>query len=220
MFRQNGSLFLVLEGMNGAGKSTMVERLKAHYLDGGFPCFDKIVTTYEIGGTYEGKHIRQLFSNFIDSKMDGCTELLLINAARRHHLQNKIIPALSENATLVVCDRYLPSTYAFQCGWRGVSETYVSSMHQRFCYGIMPDHTIFFKIKPETSIQRTANRKIPLPDNYRTLEVLKNVYDGYNEWFLKFPEDYSCIDAEMDEELVWQKVLDAIKPVLPKDIIE
>ena len=219
LIRDNGSIFIVLEGMNGAGKTTAKSKLRDLWDNGRLPCFDNIITTFEPGGTAEGDHIRHLFKDFMDSGMDGRTELLLINAARRHHLDRVIFPGLSEKATLVICDRYLPSTYAFQHGWRGVPESDVLFMHAHFCYGFQPDFTIYFDIDPQTTIKRTSNRAVPISDTPESIEILTGISRGYNKYFIKNRNNVSIVNANESEELVWQSVLDALRPVFPKGII-
>ena len=203
----NGSAFVVIEGPRGAGKSTVIRKIQRAFASGEIPGFKSFVATREVGGTPEGEHIRELFSDFTNSQMDGHTELLLITAARRHHLNEVILPMLTTPQTLVVCDRFILSTFAFQCGWRGVSSSTLMDLHEDFCYGYNPDLTIYLDVPPEVSIERTASRTHPVPDTEKSREILASIHKAYS---ILISPRILRVDATQSEEKVWQDVYEIL----------
>ena len=220
------SRFIVLEGLKGAGKTKIANMLEADF-NNNFPSvngsirppnaapylpFREIVTTREVGGTEEGEIIRQLFTDINNVSLDGETELLLINAARRHHLRQVIYPALSTGHTLVLCERYIASTYAFQYGVRGVSERLLFKMHENFC-DHEPDLTIYLDIPPDVSMERVVERR-----QYRTKSETRNarltlerVYKAYQTYAVRHPFDWKSVDATQPIGDVYKAVLKHIK---------
>ena len=161
------SMFVAIEGLNGSGKSTLVNSLAGMtggFDDSLFPGFLVMSTTREIGGTWMGEKVRDIFTQPLDTDdpvPDAYTELLLINAARREHLRNKICKLLDSPGNIVLCDRYIASTYAYQYSFKKFDDKpdLIFDMHADFCGGIYPDLTIHLSISPGTAIKRTMARK-------------------------------------------------------------
>ena len=175
-------IFVTLEGLNASGKSTMQERLAEAITGGKIPGFDRCVTTREIGGTPVGERIRELFVDPNYPIPEAVTELLLINAARREHLKQVIVPALHEPGTVILCDRYIASTVAYQHGYKGLRFSLIEGQHRLFCENIYPDLTIFLEISPQTSIRRTQGREYPIPDTQKNIERLEAIAQGYRDY--------------------------------------
>ena len=116
------SMFVVLEGLNGCGKTSIIENILVSNEKIARMGFEHIYTNREIGGTKMGEHVRQLFTDRSLPVSDANTELLLINAARRENLRQKITPNMDKPGVLMLCDRYIASSYAYQVGLKGLTQ--------------------------------------------------------------------------------------------------
>lgn len=143
--------FITIEGGEGTGKSTLIrglaDALEARGLE--------VVQTREPGGSAGAEDIRALLVSGDADRWDAMTELLLVNAARRDHVERVIRPALSRGAT-VLCDRYVDSTRAYQ-GMRGVPRALIDSVHDQ-AIGVDPDTTLILDVPPEQGLTRAAER--------------------------------------------------------------
>ena len=144
-------MFITFEGGEGAGKSTAIKRIVEKLTSEGY----EIVLTREPGGTPIAEEIRNVILDKKNTAMDPRTEALLYAASRRQHLVEKVIPALKEGK-LVLCDRFLDSSLAYQGGARGIGIDTVYNMSLFATEGMLPDLTILFDIKPEEGLARIA----------------------------------------------------------------
>lgn len=142
-------MFIVFEGIDGAGKSSHIPRLAKMAEDYGM----EVVLTREPGGTPLGEQLRAIV---LHEEMDVETELLLMFAARNEHVERVIKPAL-ERGALVLCDRFVGSSYAFQGGGRGLCLDRIKTLHD--WAGIpKPDVTFLFDLPTETAKDRMQER--------------------------------------------------------------
>lgn len=155
----SGGLFLTFEGIEGSGKSTQSEKLADRLEHEGW----SVVRTREPGGTKVGAAIRTVFLNPDHHGMHPWTELLLINADRRQHVEEVIRPALARGA-IVVCDRFVDSTRAYQGGGRGLGIALVDELHQECIGGLMPYRTWWLEIPVETGLARSKTRQGGIAD--------------------------------------------------------
>ena len=176
------SMFVTLEGLNGAGKSTLQNSLENAFNEGRLPGFSNLIMTREIGGTAIGEHIRELFAKPQKVVAETDTELLLINAARREHLRQVIVPALNEPHTLVVCDRYIASTYAYQLGYKKGDPKKMMHLHAEYCGDTFPDLTIYLEISAREVIERTKDREYKIPLTPENVGKLKEIAEGYRQY--------------------------------------
>ncbi|MCM8538882.1 MAG: dTMP kinase [Lentisphaeraceae bacterium] len=147
--------FIVIEGLEGAGKSTAVNVIKDFLQKS-----DKveIVQCREPGGTKLGETIRDLVkSNSYNEKIDPRTELLLMYASRIQLVENVIKPALNSGKS-VICDRFYYSTYAYQGGGRGIDLKVIDSIHSASLGDFKPSLTVYMDIDPKIGLQRAAVR--------------------------------------------------------------
>jgi len=149
--------------------------------------------------------------------MDRLTEALLYAASRRQHLVQKVWPALKEGK-IVLCDRYLDSSLAYQGGARGIGIDKVLDINMFATEGTFPDMTLLFDIKPEIGLARiaaNAGREV----NRLDLEKM-SFHEGVRKTFLelakRYPERYVVIDASKSPEEVLQDAMDAILAKLGK----
>ena len=147
--------FIVIEGLEGAGKSTAVNVIKSFLADRGI---EDVVMCREPGGTNLGETIRDLVkSSSINEKIDSRTELLLMYASRIQLVENVIKPALASGKS-VICDRFYYSTYAYQGGGREISLDIIDSIHSASLGDFKPDLTIYMDLDPKIGLQRAAVR--------------------------------------------------------------
>ncbi|HYG27868.1 MAG TPA: dTMP kinase, partial [Caulobacteraceae bacterium] len=145
--------FITLEGGEGAGKSTQQNRLVARLAALGH----EVVATREPGGSEGGEAIRELLVNGPPERWSAVTEVLLMNAARRDHLERRIRPALARGA-FVVCDRFADSTRAYQ-GAGGEADTELIRAVEHFVVeDARPDLTLILDLPVEAGLKRAASR--------------------------------------------------------------
>ena len=200
-------MFITLEGPEGSGKTTAVEAAVKKLEEMGY----QIVRTREPGGTPISEQIRNVILDKSNTSMDGRTEALLYAASRRQHLVEKVWPALKEGK-IVICDRYLDSSLAYQGGARGLGVEEILNVNLFATENTWPDLTLLFDIKPEVGLARiSANSEREV--NRLDLEKI-DFHNKVRETFLslakRFPERYVIIDASQSREEVAKATMDAI----------
>ena len=138
--------FITFEGIDGAGKSSHIDALARWLRAKGHD----VLVTREPGGTPLAEHLRELF---LRDEMDALTECLLVFAARRDHLRQRIEPALAAGIT-VLCDRFTDATFAYQGGGHGVPADFIAALAQRIHGDCNPDVTLLFDVPPAVSRER------------------------------------------------------------------
>lgn len=200
-------IFITFEGPEGAGKTTVIKEIHNRLQQQG----KYSVLTREPGGIRIAEKIRTIILDNDHEEMDGRTEALLYAAARRQHLIEKVIPALEEDA-IVLCDRFVDSSLAYQGYARGLGIDEVLAVNEFAINGLMPDHTIYFDLSPEAGLARIAasgEREQNRLDN-ETLQFHKDVAEGYRLVQQRFPKRIQPIDAsgsvEEVTEIVWKTI--------------
>lgn len=154
--------FISVEGIEGAGKTTVINLLKDYLSD----LKQDVVITREPGGTPVGEEIRNILLNH-KGDLNLNTELLLIVAARVEHFAKVIKPAL-DSGKIVICDRYIDSTYAYQGAGRGIDDKIITSIHNFLLQDYLPHLTILCDIPIDISRQRLKQRG-SATDNFEKL---------------------------------------------------
>lgn len=168
--------FITFEGCEGSGKSTQI-RLLAEYLDKtGAP----YIVTREPGGSEIAEKIRGLVLDGKNKNMSDACEALLYAAAREQHLTEIIIPALNAGK-LVICDRYVHSSLAYQGYARGLGADYIKAINSRVIKEYMPDLTVFLDITPEAAFGRKHGADKDDRMEQQGLEFHRLVYKGYKD---------------------------------------
>lgn len=196
-------LFITLEGGEGSGKTTMLELLSSLLKEQGIPC----LTTREPGGIVIAEKIREVILAPEHTAMDARTEALLYAAARRQHLAEKVEPALDEG-TIVLCDRFIDSSLAYQGYARGLGIDEVLAINSFATGGRFPDLTFYMDIQPEEGLARIAageGREVNRLD-LESLEFHHKVREGYRIAAQMYPQRIITIDAsrtlqEVSEEM-------------------
>lgn len=204
-------LFLVFEGGEGSGKTTVSTRLYEELNKIGLKC----IYTREPGGIAISEKIREIILDKGNVAMDARCEALLFAAARRQHLVEKVIPALEES-TIVLCDRFIDSSLVYQGHARqlGMDEIYDIN---KFAIGeYMPDLSIYFDIQPEEGLKRieaSKDREVNRLD-LESINFHNKVREGYKIVINKYPERIIEIDASKDKETVFNNVMEIVKSKL------
>ncbi|MFD2656095.1 dTMP kinase [Gracilibacillus thailandensis] len=200
-------MFITFEGGEGAGKTTIINRLAQRLTEDGH----QVIQTREPGGIPIAERIRDIILDTKNTMMDARTEALLYAAARRQHLVEIVEPALKEGK-IVLCDRFVDSSLAYQGAARGLGVEEVFQINQFAIADQMPDLTLFFDIEPEEGLKR-INKNVEREQNRLDLESLsfhQKVYEAYQQLLTKFPDRIERIDANFDiievEEQSYKKV--------------
>ena len=203
-------VFITLEGPEGSGKTTVSKLLVDKLNEAGYHA----VLTREPGGIAIAEQIRDVILNKKNTNMDARTEALLLAAARRQHLVEKIIPEIS-SGKIVICDRFIDSSLAYQGYARGIGIQEVYDLNMFAIDGFLPDKTLFFDVDFITGLQRIRenNREVNRLD-LEGNEFHKKVYEGYQEVIKLYPERFNHIDASKPVEEVVAAAYDAVIAVL------
>ena len=201
--------FIVLEGIDGCGKTTQINELYKWLPNSGLINKNRtLIKTREPGGSILGREIRDMILS--DSKLNSpsiLTELLLYSADRAEHISKVILPAL-QNGSWIISDRFSGSTLAYQGYGREINIDIIKKLENIVCQDIKPDLTIFLEISPEESILRRKNKVADRIES-EGLEFLKKVNHGFklialeNNWeIIKASEDLTSIAQQIQKLLI------------------
>ena len=199
------SYLINLEGGEGSGKSTVLKMLSDALEEKGF----SVVCTREPGGIDIAEQIRNVILDRKNTAMDARTEALLYAAARRQHLVEKIIPAL-EAGSIVLCDRYIDSSLAYQGYARGLGVEEIFSINKFAIDNHMPDLTLYFDVNPKVGLAR-IEKDIDREINRLDVESMKfhyKVREGYLLLLSQNPERIRLINAENELDIVFADALE------------
>ena len=209
----NRGIFITMEGPEGAGKTTIIHMLGKALQQEGY----QVLLTREPGGIPISEQIREVILNKDNTAMDSRTEALLYAAARRQHLVEKVMPAL-EKGSIVLCDRFIDSSLAYQGYARGLDIEEVYNINKFAIGDMMPDATFFFDIKPEEGLRRiqsNGDREINRLD-LEALEFHEKVYEGYQVTINRWKGRFIIIDADRTIEEVFQETKNQLLMALKK----
>lgn len=204
-------IFITLEGGEGTGKSTQIRLLQQALVAAGVNC----LTTREPGGTDQAERIRNLLLQRDSGAFDPMTEALLLFAARREHLVNKIWPAMGKGQW-VISDRFADSSRAFQGYGMGLDMQVIETLYQLVAGDFQPDLTLIFDIDPEVGVGRSMLRSQKAgttEDRYERmgLPFHHRLRNGFLEIAKKFPKRCVVVDASRDIQSVHQQLLQVIE---------
>ena len=189
--------FIVLEGGEGAGKSTQAPVIRDWLQSRG----REVVLTREPGGSPLAEAIRGLVLGDWEEGVSAVTELLLIFAARAAHLHARIEPSLAAG-TDVVCDRFVDASYAYQGAGRGLGADTIRSLERIVVGDLRPDLVIVLDVDPETGLRRARHRGDENRFEAETLAFMQRVRQGYLERVHSDPQRYALVDASQSPQLV------------------
>ncbi|MCH2678867.1 MAG: dTMP kinase [Alphaproteobacteria bacterium] len=203
-------LLITFEGGEGTGKSTqsklLYDYLKSKTTD--------VILTREPGGCKESENIRNLLVKGNINKWDPITESLLHNAARREHIKNIIKPALLKNK-IVICDRYIDSTMAYQGIGQGVNSNFLNILSKEITENIVANITFIFDIDPDISLKRAKKRDKNTNNRYENFDLSfhKNIRN-YFKSLINTNKRYILIDASNSIEEIHLKILKSINNLI------
>ncbi|MBI1214581.1 MAG: dTMP kinase [Alphaproteobacteria bacterium] len=206
--------FITLEGGEGTGKSTQLKLLQRALSSAGV----EVTTTREPGGTPQAERIRNLLLQRDSGKFDPLTEVLMMFAARREHLVDKIWPDMARGKW-VISDRFADSTRAFQGYGMDIPQETIEKVYALVAGDFQPDLTFIFDIDPEAGLQRslkqlqvTQDATESTEDRYERMGIAfhTRLREGFLEIAKKFPDRCVVIDAAQDIDTVHRAMLDAI----------
>jgi dTMP kinase len=192
-------LFISFEGIDGAGKSTHIDRVAQLFRQAG----RAVVLTREPGGTPLSEKLRELV---LHEPMDALTEALLMFAARREHLVQVIEPALARG-DVVLCDRFTDATFAYQGGGRGFDWQVLAQLErmvQALPDGALrqPELTVWFDLDPLIAAERLASARVPDKFESQPADFFAAVRAGYAKRQAEMPDRFARIDAAQSMEAV------------------
>jgi dTMP kinase len=197
----NKGLFIVVEGMEGAGKSTIIQAIK-EFLDG-----EQIVSVFtrEPGGTELGEKIRAIIKADSTEEISARSELLLMYASRVQLFERVIYPALLRG-DWVIADRFELSSYAYQGGGRQLDKKFIQNLSFFCLQGFKPDLTFFLDVPPEEGMQRAKARGAFDRIEQESSDFFARVYHSYLE-AIQTDERICSIDATKNITDVKREVL-------------
>ncbi len=200
--------FIVIEGIDGCGKTTQIDELskwlpKSGLINKG----SKLITTREPGGSQLGKKLRSLIlDNNENYKPSSLAELLLYSADRAEHVSKIIAPAL-KNDDWVISDRFTDSTLAYQGYGRNINLEIIKNIESIVCQGEYPDLTFFLEISPEESILR---RKNEIPDRIESegIKFLEKVNKGFK--LIAKEKNWELISATQNIQTISNQIKETV----------
>ena len=207
-----GSFFLSFEGIEGAGKSTQIVSAKEYLESQGF----RVLILREPGGTPFGEKLRQAILNS-KSELEPISEAYLFASSRAQLLTEVTLKELNTPGTVIIYDRYLDSSIAYQGIARGLGVETILNIHNVFPLNLIPHKTFYLKISPETSFGRQRIRNAP-KDYFesRGKDFYENLVAGYDMSCELFPDRISVIDGSRNLEEVFVSIKEELNKLIFK----
>lgn len=198
--------FITFEGCDGCGKSTQLRLFEEYLTKAGIPH----IFTREPGGGKISEAIREILLNGKNSEMTDECEALLYAASRVQHLHDRVEPALAQGK-LVICDRYVDSSLAYQAYARGLGVDFITKINAYALEQYLPDITVFIDLTP----QEAFLRKHGADENDRLEQAgtafHERVYEGYKKIAKENPERFVCVNGRQSPQEVFEEVLKILK---------
>ncbi len=195
----NKGLFITFEGADGCGKTTQMNLLKDYLIQNGY----EVVLTREPGAKGLGEQLREILLNYDGEVADRCESFLFL-ADRAQNIETIVIPSIKQGK-IVLCDRHIDSTVAYQGYGRGLDLDEINYLNNIATGGIKPDLTYVFDVDVETSAKRVGDEKDRMESAGK--EFFNRVRNGYLELAQKEPKRIKVIDSTRSIEEVFQDVI-------------
>jgi dTMP kinase len=209
-------MFITLEGIEGSGKTTQIDRLAKFIEDSGREC----VKTRQPGGTVIGENIRSILLDPENHFLEPMTELLLYLADRAQHINEMIRPALAADKT-VICDRYFDATVVYQGFARGLRVELLLELHRILFDNLKPDVTFLLDLSPQLGLERAwqqlnSGQRAGHESRFEneTLAFHEKVRTGYLELAKLEPQRFCIIDAALSPDQVFAEISKALSSFL------
>jgi dTMP kinase len=200
-------IFIAFEGVEGSGKGTQVRLAQEFFEHEGF----EVLVTREPGGTPVGEQVRKLLLDPDTGRIEPRTEALLFSASRAQHVATVIRPALADGK-VVICDRYVDSSLAYQGVARGLGEPDVLTLNVWATQGLFPDLVILLHLEPELGLLRST--EAPDRMELESGDFHAKVADAYLKIPEEHPERFVTIEADETPEVVQKHVEEALRKLL------
>ena len=202
-------LFVTLEGIEGAGKSTVVDFIEDFLTKEGHV----VIKTREPGGTVIGEQIREILLKNENSTLTYDTELLLVFSARAQHIQEVILPALSSGKT-ILCDRFTDASYAYQGGGRGIDASRINLLEKWVQGDLRPNLTLLFDLDVSIGMQRTKKRSDADRFEQEEINFFEKIRNTYLERAKNEPQRFRIINSALSLENVKEQIVTILKDYL------
>lgn len=199
-------IFVTFEGCEGVGKTTQVRMLK-EYLE---QTNQESLFLREPGGTSISEKIREIILDKNNDKMSNECETFLYCSARSQLVAEVIKPALEEGK-LVICDRFIDSTFAYQGVARGLGAEYVDTLNKLACNGVMPDLTIFLNLHPTEAFLRKGGADAEDRLEMAGMAFHEKVYEGYKLAEKMYKDRFVSIDVSGTKQQTQEKIRNCLK---------
>ena len=202
-------LFITLEGIEGAGKSTAVDFIEDFLTKEGHD----VIKTREPGGTVIGEQIREILLKNENYTLTYDTELLLVFSARAQHIQEVILPALS-SGKIILCDRFTDASYAYQGGGRGIDTSRINLLEKWVQGDLRPNLTLLFDLDASIGMQRTKKRSDADRFEREEINFFEKIRNTYLERAKNEPQRFRIINSASSLESVKEQIITILKDFL------
>ena len=202
-------LFITLEGIEGAGKSTVVDFIEDFLTNEEHD----VIKTREPGGTVIGEQIREILLKNENYTLTYDTELLLVFSARAQHIQEVILPALSSGKT-ILCDRFTDASYAYQGGGRGIDASRINLLEKWVQGDLKPNLTLLFDLDVSIGMQRTKKRSDADRFEREEINFFEKIRNTYLERAKNEPQRFRIINSALSLENVKEQIVTILKDFL------
>lgn len=208
-------MFISFEGLDGSGKTTQIRLLTDYLRNQGFD----VILTREPGGTAIGDQIREVLHSLENAEMHPRTELLLYTASRAQLVEQVIKPHI-KSGTIVLCDRFIDSTLAYQGYGHGLDLTLLHTILNFATSGVKPDCTVYLDISVEDAMLR-RKKAATQGEEWNRLDALAEefhgrVWAGYQELIKNDPERWVVVDALGTEKVIQERLWKALLPYIAR----
>ncbi len=198
--------FITFEGCDGCGKSTQLKMFSEYLTKAGIPH----IFTREPGGGKISEQIREILLSGKNLEMTDECEALLYAAARVQHLADKVEPAL-QAGELVICDRYVDSSLAYQAYARGLGVDFVTKINAFALEKYLPDVTVFIDLSPEAAFKRKHGADENDRMELAGMAFHNKVYQGYKTLAQENPDRFVCVDGNKTPQEIFADILQILK---------
>jgi dTMP kinase len=202
-------LFITTEGTDGSGKTTQIKLIESYLIEKGF----EVVVTREPGGTAIGEKIRSIILDTENSNMSYITEMMLYASARAQLVNELIKPSL-EAGKVVICDRFIDSSFVYQGFGRNIDIEIIERVNNIALDGVSPDITLFFDIDPEIALKRRIQSTGADRIEQEAMDFHKKVYNGYKKLASMYPDRIKAIDSNRSIQEIFADAKEQIDRIL------
>ena len=202
-------LFITTEGTDGSGKTTQIKLIESYLKEKGF----EVVVTREPGGTVIGEKIRSIILDTENSDMSYITEMMLYASARAQLVNELIKPSLAVGK-VVICDRFIDSSYVYQGFGRNIDIELIERVNNIALDGVRPDITLFFDIEPEVALRRRIQSTGADRIEQEAMDFHKKVYSGYKKLVSMYPDRIKTIESNRSIQEIFVDAKEQIDRIL------